>query len=45
MAKAHLAVLGAPEPAMLPFDESKYEPMPQVEIETPEEEKAEDQSS
>ena len=41
-AKAHLAVLGAPEPAMLPFDESRYEPMPQVEIEPPCEEEAED---
>src|SRR5260370_32640968 len=29
-AKAHLAALGVLEPAMLPFDESKYEPMPQV---------------
>ncbi len=42
-AKAHLAALGVPEPAMLPFDESKYEPMPQVEIELSGEEKAEDQ--
>ena len=24
--------LGTPEPAMPPFDESKYEPMPEVEI-------------
>jgi hypothetical protein len=31
-AKAHLAALGAPEPAMPPFDESKFEPMPEVEI-------------
>jgi tetratricopeptide (TPR) repeat protein len=31
-AKAHLAVLGAPEPAMPPFDESKFEPVPEVEI-------------
>jgi hypothetical protein len=30
---------------MLPFDESKYEPMPQVEIEPSDEEQAEDQSS
>ena len=32
-AKAHLAALGVPEPMLPPFDESKYEPMPQVEIE------------
>jgi tetratricopeptide (TPR) repeat protein len=44
-AKAHLSALGVSEPAMLPFDESKYEPMPQVEIEPPGEEKAEDQGS
>jgi hypothetical protein len=44
-AKAHLAALGVPEPAMLPFDESKYEPMPQVEIEPQDEEEAEDQGS
>jgi tetratricopeptide (TPR) repeat protein len=31
-AKAHLAVLGAPEPDMPPFDESKFEPLPEVEI-------------
>jgi len=31
-AKAHLAVLGAQEPSLPPFDESKYEPMPEVEI-------------
>jgi tetratricopeptide (TPR) repeat protein len=31
-AKAHLAALGAPEPEMPPFDESKFEPMPEVEI-------------
>ncbi len=31
-AKAHLAALGAPEPVMPPFDASKYEPMPAVEI-------------
>jgi tetratricopeptide (TPR) repeat protein len=35
-AKAHLAALGAPEPALPPFDESKYEPMPEVEIDPPE---------
>ncbi len=28
----HLAELGAPEPPMPPFDESKHEPMPEVEI-------------
>jgi len=32
-AKAHLAALGVPEPLLPPFDESKYEPMPEVEIE------------
>jgi tetratricopeptide (TPR) repeat protein len=37
-AKAHLSVLRAPEPILPPFDESKYEPMPQVEIEPMEEE-------
>lgn len=31
-AKAHLASLGATEPSLPPFDESKYEPMPEVEI-------------
>jgi tetratricopeptide (TPR) repeat protein len=31
-AKAHLAALGAPEPEMPPFDESKFEPLPEVEI-------------
>lgn len=31
-AKQHLKELGAPEPAMPPFDESKFEPMPDVEI-------------
>jgi hypothetical protein len=31
-AKARLAALGAPEPDMPPFDESKFEPMPEVEI-------------
>jgi tetratricopeptide (TPR) repeat protein len=31
-AKAHLAALGAPEPAMPPFDESKFPPLPEVEI-------------
>jgi hypothetical protein len=28
----HLQWLGAPEPEMPPFDESKFEPMPEVEI-------------
>ncbi len=32
-AKAHLAALGVLEPILPPFDESKYEPMPEVEIE------------
>jgi tetratricopeptide (TPR) repeat protein len=31
-AKHHLKELGAPEPEMPPFDESKFEPMPEVEI-------------
>jgi tetratricopeptide (TPR) repeat protein len=35
-AKAHLAALNAPEPALPPFDESKYEPMPEIEIDPPE---------
>ncbi len=36
-AKAHLAELGAPEPVLEPFDESKFEPMPEVEIDPPDE--------
>jgi hypothetical protein len=32
-ARAHLAALGAPEPDDLPpYDEARYEPMPEVEI-------------
>jgi hypothetical protein len=31
-AKAQLAVLGAPEPVLPPFDESRFAPMPEVEI-------------
>ncbi|MEK6337044.1 MAG: DUF4062 domain-containing protein [Acidobacteriota bacterium] len=31
-AKKHLRELGAPEPEMPPFDESKFEPLPEVEI-------------
>jgi hypothetical protein len=31
-AKAHLQAFGAPEPEMPPFDESRFEPMPEVEI-------------
>jgi tetratricopeptide (TPR) repeat protein len=34
-ARAHLHALGAPEPQLPPFDESKYEPMPKVEIDPP----------
>jgi tetratricopeptide (TPR) repeat protein len=34
-ARAHLAALGVPEPALPPFDESKYEPMPEIEIDPP----------
>jgi tetratricopeptide (TPR) repeat protein len=35
-ARAHLNALGAPEPSDLPpYDESKYEPMPEVEIDPP----------
>jgi hypothetical protein len=40
-AKAHLAILGVPEPTLPPFDELKYEPMPEVEIDPPDEEVAE----
>ena len=36
-ARAHLKALGAPEPSDLPpYDESQYEPMPDVEIDPPE---------
>ncbi len=31
-AKSQLKTFGAPEPEMPPFDESKFEPMPEVEI-------------
>jgi len=31
-AKTHLAALGAPEPQLPPFDESRFEPMPDVEL-------------
>jgi tetratricopeptide (TPR) repeat protein len=31
-ARAHLKALGAPEPVLPPFDESKFDPMPEVEI-------------
>jgi hypothetical protein len=31
-AKAHLAALRAPDPVLPPFDESKFKPMPEVEI-------------
>jgi hypothetical protein len=31
-AEAHLAAHGAPEPDMPPYDESKFEPLPDVEI-------------
>jgi tetratricopeptide (TPR) repeat protein len=34
-ARAHLAALGAPEPPLPPFDESKYEPMPEIDIDPP----------
>jgi hypothetical protein len=34
--RANLKALGAPEPSDLPpYDESKYEPMPEVEIDPP----------
>ncbi len=36
-ARKHLQELGAPEPEMPPFDESKFEPMPVVEINPPDE--------
>jgi hypothetical protein len=32
LAKAHLTALGAPEPDMPEFDESKFAPLPRVEI-------------
>lgn len=35
--KKHLAELGAPEPDMPPFNQSKFEPMPEVEINPPDE--------
>ena len=41
-AKVHLAALGVPEPVLPPFDESKYEPMPGVEIEPLDEEEEDD---
>jgi hypothetical protein len=31
-AKQLLSELGAPEPQLPPFDESKFEPMPEVEL-------------
>jgi tetratricopeptide (TPR) repeat protein len=34
-AKAHLSALGVPEPSLSPFDASRYEPMPEVEIDPP----------
>src|SRR6266487_2655413 len=40
-AKAHLSALSVLEPILPPFDESKYEPMPEVEIEPPDEVKTE----
>ena len=43
-ARKHLAELGAAEPSMPPFDESKYEPMPEVEI-NPDDEFHVDESS
>jgi len=37
-ARAHLKALDAPEPTdLLPYDESRYEPMPEVEINPPDE--------
>ncbi len=35
-AKAYLQALNAPEPSMPPFDQSKYGPMPEIEIDPPE---------
>ena len=43
-ARKHLAELGVAEPSMPPFDESKYEPMPEVEI-NPDDEYHVDESS
>ena len=36
-AKKHLDELGAPYPEMPPFDPSRYDPMPEVEIDPPDE--------
>ena len=36
-ARKPLRELGAPEPEMPPFDASKFEPMPEVEINPPDE--------
>lgn len=36
-ARAHLAALGAGEPPMPPFDPAKFDPMPEVEIDPPDE--------
>jgi hypothetical protein len=40
-AKAHLAALGVTEPELQPFDESKFEPMPEVEVDPPDEQDSE----
>jgi tetratricopeptide (TPR) repeat protein len=37
-ARKHLSELGAPEPDLPPYDESKFDPMPEVEIDPPDEE-------
>ncbi len=36
-ARSHLAELEAPEPQLEPLDESKFDPMPQIEINPPDE--------
>jgi hypothetical protein len=36
-ARAHFAALSVTEPALPPYDDSKYEPMPEVEIDPPDE--------
>ena len=36
-AREHLAALGAPEPDLEPFDASKHDPMPEVELNPPDE--------
>ena len=41
-ARAHLAALGAPEPHLPPFDPPQHEPMPEVEIDPPDEQQSDE---